>query len=84
MEYDRLFHARISEIAGNLLLADFLRPIHERLFRIWFFLHWQFQDFNLTEGEYELLYAALKNRDAKAAGLATAEHIESLIRLPAD
>jgi DNA-binding GntR family transcriptional regulator len=80
MEIDRAFHARIGEIAGNPLLVEFLRPIHERMSRIWFLPHWQFQDFNMTEGEHERLYEAIRKRDGRAASAAMTEHIESLKR----
>ena len=80
MDIDRQFHARIGEIAGNSLLVDFLRPIHERMSRIWFLPHWQFQDFNMTEGEHERLFSALCSRDAAGASTAMTGHIESLKR----
>jgi DNA-binding FadR family transcriptional regulator len=46
--------------------------------RIWFLPHWQFQDFNLTEGEHERLYKALQSRDPAGASAAMKDHIASL------
>jgi DNA-binding GntR family transcriptional regulator len=80
MAIDRAFHARICEIAGNALLVDFLRPIHERMSRMWFLPHWQFHDFGMTETEHERLFDALKSRDGVAASAAMSEHIASLKR----
>jgi DNA-binding GntR family transcriptional regulator len=80
MEIDRAFHARIGEIAGNALLVDFLRPIHERMSRMWFLPHWQFHDFGMTETEHERLFDALKSRNGAAASAAMTDHIESLKR----
>lgn len=78
MEIDRRFHATIARIAGNDLLVEFLRPIQERMSRMWFLPHWQTRDFTMTEFEHDRLLAALKSRDGKAAADAMRAHIESL------
>ncbi len=78
MELDRRFHITIARIAGNKLIVDVLRPIHERMSRMWFMPHWQFADYDLTSAEHGALLAALERRDAAAAGEAMRHHIESL------
>jgi DNA-binding GntR family transcriptional regulator len=78
MEYDRRFHSMIAQVAGNQLIVDFLRPIHERMSRIWFLPHWQTADFGRTGAEHDGLVAALERRDPEAASAAMREHIESL------
>ncbi len=80
MEMDRRLHTMIAEIAGNHLLADFLRPIHERMSRIWFLPHWQFHDFGLTGSEHGALFEAIEKRDAEGASAAMKEHVDSLRR----
>jgi len=80
MELDRRLHIRIAEVAGNELLADFLRSTHERMSRIWFLPHWQFHDFGQTGREHNALFEAIKKGDGEAAGKAMLEHVESLRR----
>ncbi len=80
MELDRAFHTAIAEIAGNRLIKDILRPIHERMSRIWFMPHWQFHDFDLTSNEHGRIVAAVEMRDPTAAASNMREHIESLRR----
>jgi GntR family transcriptional regulator, rspAB operon transcriptional repressor len=78
MELDRAFHFKIAEIAGNRLLSDFLRSIHERMSRIWFLPLWQFHDFNVTAREHDDVIAAIRARKPKEAATAMVAHLESL------
>lgn len=80
MEIDRQFHSTIATIAGNDLLVEFLRPVQERMSRMWFLPHWQVRDYQVTENEHDELMNALRNRDGKAAADAMRAHIESLRR----
>jgi DNA-binding GntR family transcriptional regulator len=80
MELDRRFHSEIARIAGNPLLVDFLRPIHERMSRMWFLPHWQNHDFGMTGTEHEKLFKAITRKDTNAAHAAMALHVESLRR----
>ena len=77
MELDRRLHTQIGMIAGNWMLSDFLRPIHERMSRIWFLPHWQSHDFGTTGDEHDALLRAIKHRDGKAASAAMKTHLES-------
>ena len=78
MEMDRQLHMMIANMAGNHLLSEFLRPIHERMSRIWFLPHWQFHDFGLTGSEHEDVLSAIENRDPDGARKAMKEHLDSL------
>ncbi len=78
MELDRKLHTHIALIAGNWMLSDFLRPIHERMSRIWFLPHWQSHDFGTTGDEHDTLLRSIKVRDGKGAAAAMKTHLESL------
>ena len=78
MELDRRFHTTIARIAGNKLIVDVLRPIHERMSRLWFMPHWQFDDYDLTSAEHRSILAALEKHDSIGASEAMKAHIESL------
>lgn len=80
MKMDRRLHTMITEVAGNHLLTDFLRPIHERMSRIWFLPHWQNHDFRRTGSEHDALFKAIRNHDAKAAREGMKAHLASLRR----
>lgn len=75
---DRRFHSLIASGAGNPMIADFLRPVHERLTRLWFQPRWAPSDFSQTEGEHDAIIAAIKRQDADGAMTAMREHITSL------
>ena len=78
MELDRRFHTTIARVAGNKLIVEVLRPIHERMSRLWFMPHWQFSDYDLTSTEHHQLLKAFEKRDSGAAAEAMKGHIESL------
>jgi GntR family transcriptional regulator, rspAB operon transcriptional repressor len=80
MELDRHFHARIAQIAGNPLIVDILRPIHERMSRLWFMRRWQLEDFTLTDTEHSDLLNAIEKGAAEEAARAMRNHIESVRR----
>ncbi|MBN8992127.1 MAG: GntR family transcriptional regulator [Rhizobiales bacterium] len=78
MELDRRFHTTIARVAGNKLIVEVLRPIHERMSRLWFMPHWQFADYDMTSTEHHELLKAFERHDASAAAEAMKGHIESL------
>ena len=78
MELDRRFHTTIARVAGNKLIVEVLRPIHERMSRLWFMPHWQFSDYDMTSTEHHKLLKAFEKHDANAAADAMKGHIESL------
>lgn len=78
MELDRRFHTTIARVAGNKLIVEVLRPIHERMSRLWFMPHWQFSDYDMTSSEHQKLLKAFEKHDASGAAAAMKGHIESL------
>lgn len=78
MEIDRELHYKIAEIAGNKLLTDFLRTVHERMSRIWFLPLWEFHDFSKTAREHDTVLDAIRARDPEGASQAMATHLASL------
>ena len=79
MELDRMFHSEIARVAGNSLIVDILRPIHERMSRmIWSLPHWQLNDFDLTGEEHTRILSAIEAGDSESASLRMKEHIASL------
>jgi DNA-binding GntR family transcriptional regulator len=78
MELDRQFHTTIARVAGNKLIVDVLRPIHERMSRLWFMPHWRFDDYDLTSAEHRAILKALEDRDSETASESMKAHIESL------
>jgi DNA-binding GntR family transcriptional regulator len=80
MEIDHEFHGIIAEAAGNPVLADVIRPLHERSGRLW---HLQLQatdDVEQTEVEHEAIYDAITRGDKDAAARAMQAHLRSLRR----
>lgn len=78
MEIDRKMHAMIGNVAGNKLLLELLRPIQERMSRLWFLPHWQRDDFGETAHEHDALIAAIREHRSDAASAAMQVHLESL------
>jgi DNA-binding GntR family transcriptional regulator len=79
MSMDRLFHARIAH-AGNPILSEMLRTLHERSARIWFLNVWTHEDFAATQSEHEAILRAIKNSDKEGAASAMRDHLTSLRR----
>jgi DNA-binding GntR family transcriptional regulator len=80
MAIDRAFHARIAEAAGNLMLVDAQRPLHERSSRIWHSQWWQDDDLKTTQAEHAAILDGIARGDRQAAARAMAAHLESLRR----
>ncbi len=80
MEIDREFHHLIADAAGNPILADVIRPLHERSGRLW---HLQLKipdDIQQTEKEHEAILDAIVRGDKEAAARAMQAHLMSLRR----
>ncbi len=80
MEIDREFHHLIADAAGNPVLADVIRPLHERSGRLW---HLQLKipdDIQQTETEHEAILDAIVRGDKDAAARAMQAHLTSLRR----
>jgi DNA-binding GntR family transcriptional regulator len=79
MAIDRLFHAAVAEAAGNPILVDSQRPLHERSARIWHLLVLRTPDgLRLTQEEHEAVHEAIARGDRRAAAKAMHEHLTSL------
>ena len=74
---DRDFHCEISRIAGNKILADILKNLHERSLRFWFIsLHDSPHRQEVAE-EHAAIMEAITKKDPDAAEAAMRRHIES-------
>jgi DNA-binding GntR family transcriptional regulator len=75
MLFDREFHDTLARAAGNTVLADILRSLHERSLRFWFIsLRDPDHHRNVLE-QHRAIVAALKSRRPDAAENAMREHI---------
>lgn len=80
MATDRAFHALVAASAGNAVLAETIRPMHERSTRIWHLQVWQANDLELTQAEHVAILDAISRRDKAAAARAMQQHLGSLQR----
>lgn len=80
MSVDRIFHATIAAAASNHILADVMRPLHERSARIWHLQVWQADDLEVTQAEHEAVLDAIARGDKSNAAKAMQQHIASLRR----
>ena len=75
---DRAFHRKFAEMAGNPVLSDFARSLHERSIRYWYLHLWQTMDVDASVNQHCTIADAIAKRDADAAAKALRDHIESL------
>jgi DNA-binding GntR family transcriptional regulator len=81
MELDRLFHAAVAEAAGNRVLVDTQRPLHERSARIWTASVMRRPDgLRLTQDEHQAVFDAIRRGERDAARRAMQAHLASLRR----
>ena len=78
MSLDRAFHALICDAAGNKILADAQRPLHERSELIWQLRVMREDGLVVNQREHINIFTAIAERDAHAARKAMEEHIHSL------
>ncbi|MFV0492284.1 MAG: GntR family transcriptional regulator [Pseudorhodobacter sp.] len=77
IEYDREFHRLLSGMAGNTILAEFLRNLHDRALRFWF-LSLRAPDHNLRVCEqHSAIVDGIRAHDPKAAEKAMREHVSA-------
>lgn len=75
MLFDREFHDALANAAGNTVLAQILRSLHERSLRFWFIsLRDPAHHRNVLE-QHRTIVAALRSRQPDAAEKAMREHI---------
>jgi DNA-binding GntR family transcriptional regulator len=81
MELDRQFHQAVVEAAGNHILVDVQRPLHERSAGIWGLHIMRHPDgLRLTQEEHEAVRDAIRRGDRDAARRAMQAHLASLYR----
>jgi DNA-binding GntR family transcriptional regulator len=78
MSLDRAFHALIGDAAGNKILADAQRPLHERSELIWHLRVMREDGVVVNQREHMNIFTAIAERDANAARKAMELHIHSL------
>jgi DNA-binding GntR family transcriptional regulator len=78
MSLDRAFHALIGDAAGNKILADAQRPLHERSELIWHLRVMREDGLAVNQREHMNIFTAIVERDAHAARKAMEIHIHSL------
>jgi DNA-binding GntR family transcriptional regulator len=75
---DRLFHGVVAQAAGNRILADTLRPLHERSDLMWHLRIMPADGLKVTQKEHEAVLKAIVERDPQAAWKAMHAHLTSL------
>lgn len=82
MAIDREFHQAVAEAAGNRILVDSQRPLHERSARIWNVMGMlrRPDGLRLTQEEHEAVFDAIRRGDRDAARRAMQAHLASLRR----
>jgi GntR family transcriptional regulator, rspAB operon transcriptional repressor len=78
MKLDRAFHGLIAEAAGNRILADAQRPLHERSELIWHLRVMREDGLVVNQREHSNILKAIIERDANATRKAMEEHLRSL------
>jgi GntR family transcriptional regulator, rspAB operon transcriptional repressor len=75
MLLDRKFHDALGRAAGNSVLADVLRNLHERSLRFWFISLRDPDHHRNVLAQHRAIVAALLNHNPDAAETAMREHI---------
>jgi len=75
---DRAFHEQFAKMAGNVVLSEFARSLHERSIRYWYLHLWQTMDTKATIRQHSAIADMIAKGDGEGAAKAVREHIESL------
>jgi DNA-binding GntR family transcriptional regulator len=78
VEADRAFHSRFADLAGNQVMSDIARKLHDRSIRYWYLHLWQTFDGRASSDEHTAIADAIARGDGEAAASAVRAHIESL------
>jgi DNA-binding FadR family transcriptional regulator len=65
-------------MAGNVVLSEFARSLHERSIRYWYLHLWQTMDTKATIRQHSAIADMIAKGDGDGAAKAVREHIESL------
>lgn len=77
---DRAFHGVVAEAAGNKILAETLRPLHERSDLIWHLRIMPGDGLRVTQLEHEAVLQAIVDHEPQAAWRAMHAHLDSLYK----
>lgn len=75
---DRAFHEKFANMAGNVVLSEFARSLHERSIRYWYLHLWQTMDTKATIRQHSAIADMIAKGDSDGAAKAVRDHIESL------
>lgn len=75
---DRAFHRVVADAAGNRILADTLRPLHERSDLMWHLRIMPADGLKVTQREHEAVLKAIVDHDPQEAWRAMHAHLTSL------
>jgi DNA-binding GntR family transcriptional regulator len=75
---DRAFHEQFAKMAGNMVLSEFARSLHERSIRYWYLHLWQTMDTKATIRQHSAIADMIAKGDGDGAAKAVRDHIESL------
>jgi DNA-binding GntR family transcriptional regulator len=78
MAVDRAFHQAVAEAAGNRMLVDAQRPLHERSTVIWHVRRFVDDGLRRTQEEHEAILDAIRTKDPDAARAAMQRHLDGL------
>ena len=76
---DRQFHSKISEIAGNRLLAGILSTIHERSHRYWYLSFSSVTHMEKVQQQHTDILEAIRARDPIRAAQVSRMHVEKFL-----
>jgi DNA-binding GntR family transcriptional regulator len=74
---DRDFHDVLTRIAGNVVLSDLLRRLHDRSLRLWFISLKAGDHHESVQSQHESILTAIRKHDPERAEAAMRAHIES-------
>jgi DNA-binding GntR family transcriptional regulator len=78
MALDVEFHSELANGAGNPVLADIMRLLHQRASRIWHLQVWSSDDLLVTQQEHRKIYEAVRRHRPEQARSAAQRHLASL------
>jgi DNA-binding GntR family transcriptional regulator len=78
VDADRAFHRRFAELAGNPVMSEIARTLHDRSIRYWYLHLWQTFDGRASGNEHAAIADAIARGNGEAAASAVRSHIESL------
>lgn len=78
MALDVEFHSDLASAAGNPVLADIMRLLHQRASRIWHLQVWSSDDLMVTQEEHQRIFDAVRRQQPEQARAEAQRHLASL------